>query len=709
MDKRLIIRKLTLGLISLALAGFCYQYWETFKWFTAIETFAQDFRLRSGRWCPLDTNHFEYIGIEQSKYDGRFHQILDIPEDELTPDQQILREVSVKGYPWSRAVWATFVERVMSAGARCVIMDIVFPNEGAGDEEFARVLEKYKPRVVVGSMFEEVDDSTIFLTPSPSIIPMDMFGENSEDERVGLVNIYPDEDGYFRRGIYLPSMWDMYQKLLPPEVAANMGDLGKDVVLESLAARATQLMGKEEKLPEVSVAPMIRFTGPPEARFKVVSLDRVLDPDVWQTEFVDKGRVKDKLVLVGPYANFFHDEHSTPFGIMKGPEYHLNMINAALHGEFIDELTIEQNKWIVLGAGFLTICMTLLMKRYILRFVLGMAMTVGYGVVVMSYYNRADGLMIGAVAVPMILVNTNNVLTLALESFWAWLDKRDFEATMGRYFSPAVMKEVRENPGSLDAKSADVTLLLTDLRNSTPLAEKLGPKGMFGLLNQVFEAQIDAIMNELGNLEHFLGDQFLSYWGAPNDQPDGPNQSLRAARDLIIRMDKVKQLQSPEVRKIFGYGVALHTGHALVGNKGSEKKMEYGLVGDTINEAARIEALTKYYGTQLLVSEELFKRLSNPGLHRIVDRVIVKGKSEPVVLYELECLNTHPKFKEITREFEAAFKLYEEGRFEEAKAAARKLVEEFDDGPSKVVVDRCEQLLAEPPADWNGVWKMTSK
>jgi adenylate cyclase len=87
----------------------------------------------------------------------------------------------------------------------------------------------------------------------------------------------------------------------------------------------------------------------------------------------------------------------------------------------------------------------------------------------------------------------------------------------------------------------------------------------------------------------------------------------------------------------------------------------------------------------------------------------VKGKSEPVVLYELKCLNTHPKFKEITKEFEAAFQLYEEGKFAEAKAAAQKLIDEYDDGPSKVVVDRCEQLLAEPPTDWDGVWKMTSK
>jgi len=707
MQKSSIYRSLILGVICLSITLFCYRYWDTFRLFTIAEDIAANFRIKYGDPCEFDPDMFEYVGIDQSKYDGEFFDVLAIPEAERTREEQIMAHVAENGYPWSRAVWAEFIDKVMAAGARGVIMDIVFPSEGDGDAEFARVLEKYRPNVVVGSLIEDTGDSAVFLTPSPTLVPYDEFGDNSEDERVGLVNIFPDDNGEFRHGVYNFTMWDIYQRRFPPEVAAAIGDMGKDVILESLAARAAVLMGKGDNLPPVSESPAIRFTGKPESHFKMVPLSRFLLPKEFKSKFADSGRLKGKLVLIGPYANFFHDEHPTPLGIMKGPEYHLHMINAALHDRFIDEMTLQENKLIVLAAGLLTVVMTFAV-RYSLRFVLGLALSIGYACLVFWLYNTKD-VMVGAAVVPMLLTNSSNLLTLALESFWAWLDKRDFEATMGRYFSPAVMKEVRENPGSLDAKSADVTLLLTDLRNSTPLAEQLGPKGMFALLNQVFEAQIDAIMGELGNLEHFLGDQFLSYWGAPNDQPDGPDQSLRAARDLIIRMDKVRQLQPPEVQKIFGYGVALHNGPALVGNKGSEKKMEYGLVGDTINEAARIEALTKYYGTQLLVSQELFSRLSDPGLHRLVDRVIVKGKSEPVVLYELECLRTHPKFKEIAKEFEAAFQLYEAGRFEEAKAAARKLVDEFDDGPSKVVVERCDELLANPPSDWQGVWKMTSK
>jgi len=702
-----IIRKIILGLMSLAIAGFCYRNFNSFTLFLGWEVDAANWRLKNGRYCPLDRDQYAYIGIDKGKYDGEFPLVLEKPDNQLSDDERIMKSVAVKNYPWSREVWAAFIDKVMQAGAKCIIIDIVFPSEGDGDAQLKAMLDKYSPRVVIGSMFEESGEATVFLTPSPTIIEPDEFGETSEDIRVGLVNIFPEpEDGMFKRGVYNFTMWDVYQRMLDPELAAQLGDMGKDVVLESLSARAVALMGRAENLPAKSVAPLIRFTGPPEKPFKMIPLWRILYDQEWETKYRDQ--MKDKVVLIGPYANFFHDEHQTPLGIMKGPEYHLNLINAAYHGEFIRETTLEEDRRIVLFTAIFTVLMTVFFKRYFLRFYIGLALTALYAWLVMWFYNEKN-LMLGSVIVPMFLLNTNNVMALALESFWNWLDKQRFEATMGRYFSPAVLKEVRENPGSLDAKSAEVTLLLTDLRNSTPLAERLGPTGMFKLLNQVFEAQTDAIMGQDGQLEHFLGDQFLSYWGAPQDQPGGPNQALRAARDLIVRMEKVKEIQPPEVKEIFGYGVALHRGFALVGNKGSEKKMEYGLVGDTINEAARIEALTKHYQTQLLVSEELFERLSDPGRHRLVDRVIVKGKSEPVVLYELEQMKSPPEFDRIAADYAVAFEEYTAGKFESAREKFQKLVDEFDDGPSKVMLERCRQLIAKPRDDWRGVWKMESK
>jgi adenylate cyclase len=268
---------------------------------------------------------------------------------------------------------------------------------------------------------------------------------------------------------------------------------------------------------------------------------------------------------------------------------------------------------------------------------------------------------------------------------------------------------VLSDPGSMHPRRASVVLLLTDLRNSTPLAEALGPKGMFALLNQVFEAQTGAIMGEEGNLEHFLGDQFLSYWGAPQQQPDAADRALRAALKLIHAMEKLRATLSPEVQKLFGYGVALHAGNVLVGNKGSALRLDYGLVGDTVNEAARVEALTKYYGVKFLSTRDAVAQFSTQPAHRLIDRVIVKGKTEPVELFECAnpCASEH--FAALCPRYKSAYDEYFFGKFTDAQKSFEMLAQEFSDGASKILAARCAELIAHPPAHWNGIWKMDAK
>jgi adenylate cyclase len=225
----------------------------------------------------------------------------------------------------------------------------------------------------------------------------------------------------------------------------------------------------------------------------------------------------------------------------------------------------------------------------------------------------------------------------------------------------------------------------------------------------VFEVQTVAIMSEEGNLEHFLGDQFLSYWGAPRSQPDGADRAEQSAMKLIAALEKLRATLTPEVQKLFGYGVALHSGSVLVGNKGSALRLDYGLVGDAVNEAARVEALTKYYGVRLLVTRDTYAQFSRQGIRRLVDRVIVKGKSEPVELFECANPCTPANYPDICARYRAAYDQYYFGRFAEAQALFQSLAAESADGPSRVLAGRCAELAAGPPAEWNGVWRMDAK
>jgi adenylate cyclase len=357
--------------------------------------------------------------------------------------------------------------------------------------------------------------------------------------------------------------------------------------------------------------------------------------------------------------------------------------------------------------GLLAAALCFLLRQPVKR-LLGLAvLTVGYWYLGRWLFDR--GGLILPMALPLLVLICSSVLILAYDVVLERLERMKLRHTMGLYFSPRVLEAVLADPGSMEPRRADVTLLLTDLRNSTPLAEALGPQGMFELLNRVFEVQTSAIMSEEGNLEHFLGDQFLSYWGAPQAQADAADRAGNAAVILIQAMEALRGTLPEPVAKLFGYGVALHSGSVLVGNKGSALRLDYGLVGDTVNEAARIESLTKYYGLKLLVSRETFAQFTRQGTYRLIDRVIVKGKSEPVDLFECENPCVPANYAELCRRYKAAYDDYVFGRFADAQKQFQQLTEAFQDGPARVLAARCDVLAGAPPDGWNGIWKMESK
>jgi class 3 adenylate cyclase/CHASE2 domain-containing sensor protein len=282
-------------------------------------------------------------------------------------------------------------------------------------------------------------------------------------------------------------------------------------------------------------------------------------------------------------------------------------------------------------------------------------------------------------------------------------------ATMGLYFSPRVLERVLLDPGSMEAQEAELILLMTDLRNSTPLAERLGGHQMFTILNQVFEIQTRAVTAEDGSQEHFLGDQFLAYWGAPHPQPDGADRALRAARNLIFEMEELPTRLPAEARDLFGYGVALHHGIALIGNKGSSLRLDYGIVGDLVNATARIESLTKLYGVRLLVSQEFYARLTDPPLARVIDRVVVKGKTEVVQLLELSGDDDAARQATLFDRYAEAFRFYSEGCFDRAEEGFRLLAKAELDPPSVVLWKRCTTMKQRPPLPWDGIYRLEAK
>jgi adenylate cyclase len=286
-------------------------------------------------------------------------------------------------------------------------------------------------------------------------------------------------------------------------------------------------------------------------------------------------------------------------------------------------------------------------------------------------------------------------------------ERQRLRSTMGLYFSPRILNDVLKNPGRLEPKRVEITVLLTDLRNSTALAEQLGTEGMLNLLNQIFTVENSAVFAEEGSMEKPVGDQFLAYWGAPDPQPDAADRALRAALTLIEGMQKLHETFDSQTRELFGYGVALNAGESLIANIGSAQFFHYGPVGDLMNATARVESLTKYYGVLMLATREFCNRLSHPPDLRIIDRVVVKGKSVPLELIELQHKFSPENFDEIARNYSEAFALYERGKFSEAERIFRSLSN--SDKPSALLTQRCAEFAVYPPQDWRGIFALTTK
>jgi len=656
------------------------------------ENYLQDYFAAHGRFTPGNTN-LVLIGIDQPSYDGVI-----FPEDAAhDPVLAALRE----RFPWSRRVWATLIQRLADAGAKTIVLDLVFAAPSDGDDELNQALAKYGDRVVIGSNFSPVDTDrgTVaqLTAPNADLIPDTADHPAALDSRVGFVNIWPDEDDVLRRAQFRATNHELGDAINAPATA----------VASSLDALALAKLGAVAAIPGGTSARRFRYSGPPGS-FAIISLADVLTPQLWMRNYQNGQFFRGKLVFVGPTAMLFQDLHRTPFkSEMAGPEIHLNIINAALHGEFFPGVPAAANIALILLAGLVAallgqfICQPV--KRLLVILVLSGVMLEGDRLL----FDQAN-VVLPAVS-PLLTLNIIGILSLLYDFVVERLERLKLRHTMGLYFSPWVLEAVLADPGSMEPRRADVTMLLTDLRNSTPLAEMLGPPGMFALLNRVFEAQTAAIMSEEGNLEHFLGDQFLSYWGAPRPQADAADRAESAAMKLILAMENLRATLPPEVQKLFGYGVALHSGRVLVGNKGSALRLDYGLVGDAVNEAARVEALTKYYGVRMLVTRDTLSQFGSQGVRRLVDRVIVKGKSAPVELFECANPCTPPAYPEICQRYKIAYDRYFFGHFAEAQSLFQALATEYSDGPSRTLAARCAELAAQPPPEWNGSWKMEAK
>jgi adenylate cyclase len=293
--------------------------------------------------------------------------------------------------------------------------------------------------------------------------------------------------------------------------------------------------------------------------------------------------------------------------------------------------------------------------------------------------------------------------------------EKRMKSTMSRYMDPGLADQLLAGGEDiLGGTAADATVLFSDVRGFTTLTEELGAQGTVSLLNEYFTIMVDCISREGGMLDKFIGDAIMAGFGIPVGHGDDEDRALRASIDMISSLFTWNKERIHAGKKPVDMGIGLNTDTVVSGNIGSPKRMDYTMIGDGVNLAARLESACKQYAARILISEYTFKKLRGTYRTRDVDHVVVKGKTEPVGIYEVldyHTDETFPNLMDATNQFKDGIDKYRKGFWDKAMDSfSEVLVLNPNDKLSQTYIERCEHLKANPPGDdWSGIWVMTSK
>jgi adenylate cyclase len=282
------------------------------------------------------------------------------------------------------------------------------------------------------------------------------------------------------------------------------------------------------------------------------------------------------------------------------------------------------------------------------------------------------------------------------------------------YLSPSLAALVSERPENLKlgGEKREYTVLFSDVRDFTTISEQLEAETLVELLNAYLGAMTDVIFEHNGMLDKYIGDGIMAVWGAPLPQADHAAQACRAAFQMMRRMRELEPEWRSRGWPEIAVRIGLNTGLMIFGNMGSAEHMSLTVVGDNVNLGSRLEGLNKLYGTSIIASESTVEAASGAAVVRELDFVRVKGRLQPVRIFELLAPagtgEAHTRLVELSS---IGLRAYRERRWDEALAAFEAvLAMRPNDGPARLFVERCTMLKSTPPpADWDAVTNMDEK
>jgi adenylate cyclase len=581
-------------------------------------------------------------------------------------------------------------------------------NPATGKADFAALLNNYQYE---GTLF------TATIANIPQLAPP----ENDEKTSVGFFNISSDADGVLRRGLLVlpfgrssnPDDIDLYGSLEVQTLRLYLGLKSEQVTVNYGPAGVASLQfgDKLTVKPDWLGRVLINYRGPRET-YPYYSLADVVNHKC------KPGTFRDKIVLVGASATGIGDLRTPPYGGIDYPglEVHANVIDNMLnngflirgaHQEILDLLLI-----LIFGIPLGT-AMALVSPRWMW---FGLALLIPFGILIYVSFVRGYWLNF---TLPAGTLTANVMLVSLYRALVEEKEKRKVRSAFGQYLSPEVIRRLLVNPQLVEPRKTEITVMFSDIRGFTTISEKLDAQDLALFLNGYLSDMTKIVFDTQGTLDKYIGDAVMAFWGAPFEEPDHAANACNASLAMMKTVHAMQKKWEAEGKPKLDIGIGLNSGPASVGNMGSALRYGYTALGDTVNLSSRLEGLNKEYGTHILVNESTYATVQNAGfLFRELDIIRVKGKLQPVMIYELvgkvSELEQDPKFKELQQrlqDFAAARQLYRKRDWERAQHAFQEILNRTpDDGPSRMYWKRCQEyLFDEPPIGWDGVFTMTHK
>lgn len=646
-------------------------------------------------------------------------------------------------WPWSRDVVAQVLQNLADYGVGIIGLDIVFAEhdnsspkrvlkklgiENKNVEDYDEILAAAiaNTPTVVGYVFALQDDGILAKT-SPkdtaivieknkpinsylirthrAILNIPTIQDNAYSN--GYFNTIPDEDGIVRS---IPMVMD-YDGFLYPSLSLEMVKLmlGESKIVINYQQKGVESVSIGDHIIPTDIFGrlMVNYRGNQH------SYNYISASDIYYKR-ISFEKIKNKIVLIGTSAAGLLDLRSTPFeNVFPGVEVHANAIDNIINQDFL-----ASPSW-VYGADLLSIFVLLLIVLGILMipnvitsFVL--LFVVNIFLLIVHYYIMVyEGIVLNTL-LPLLGIN---LLFFLGESYNYFLENKlkiRIKNKFASKVSSAVVEELikGKNEGVLEGKEEEITIFFSDIRGFTPLCEKLSSaQKIIELLNQYMTPMVDIIVKYEGTIDKFIGDAIMAYWNAPLRVKNHADKALKTAIEQIRALEELNATLTQEHKPNINIGIGINTGDCIVGEMGSSGRSDYTCVGDSVNLASRVEGLCKVYGSNIVITEFTKSLLVDEYELIELDVVRVKGKDEPIKIYECYGDKSYiwKNYKDDVHDYNEAMSLYRNSKFDLAYKKFKLLNETNTQKVYELYLERCDYFVKNPLEDFDGVFTFDVK